>query len=91
MDTTTTPAPKVTPAMIEAATYHPTAVIIQTADGACYTLDRLTAGQADDPTITVLIDHTTALDYVACAGGRLTAAARAATVTLGQQHARGLL
>lgn len=87
----TFPAPRVTAAMLEAATYHQTAVVVQDADGVVFTLDRLTAAQADDETLTVLIEHPAAMDYVACAGGRLTAAARAATTALRMQHARGLL
>jgi hypothetical protein len=84
-------APRITTAILEAATYHPAAVVVQDAEGAVYTLDRLTAAQAADPGLVVLLDHTEAMGYVAAAAGKLSAAARAATVTLGQQHARGLL
>ena len=85
------PAPKVTAAVLEAATYLRTAVVVQDATGAVYTLERLSAAQLDDPDLLVLVDHDAALDYVACAGGKVAAAARAATARLGQQHARGLL
>ena len=85
------PAPKVTAAMLEAATYLRTAVVVQDAQGAVYALERLSAAQLDDPDLLVLVDHDAALDFVACAGGKLAAGARAATVQLGQQHARGLL
>lgn len=83
--------PKVTAPMIELTTMIPTAVVVQDATGAVYALDRLTAAQADDPDLTVLVDHPAALDLVACAGGRLPAAAKLATTVLAAQHARGLL
>ncbi|GAB3349890.1 hypothetical protein [Modestobacter lapidis] len=89
--TTLLPSPRITAAILEAATYARTAVVVQDAHGAVYTLDRLNEAQAADPDLTVLLDHYAAMDYVACSGGRIAAAARAATVTLAQQHARGLL
>jgi len=85
------PAPKITAAIIEAATYSPTAAIVQDADGAVFTLDRLSAAQADDPDLTVLADHAAALDFIAMAGGRVSGGAKMLTALLGQQHARGLL
>lgn len=91
MNLLTVPAPRVTAAMLEAATYIPTAVVVQDATGVVYTLDRLTAAQAEDPDLTVLCDHAAALDAIASTGGRVTAAAKLLTAVLAQQHARGLL
>jgi len=85
------PSPRVAAAVLKAATYSPTAVVVQDAAGAVYALDRLTAAQADDPDLTVLADHATALDVIACAGGRVSGGAKMLTALLGQQHARGLL
>ena len=85
------PAPRVTAAVLEAATYSHTAVVVQDAAGAVYALDRLTAAQADDPDLTVLADHAAALDFIAMAGGRISAGAKMLTALLGQQYTRGLL
>lgn len=87
----TLPSPKIASSMLELVTIISDAVIVQTDDGAVFALDRLTAAQADDPAVTVLVRHDEALDYVARAGGRVSGGARLATATLRAQHDRGLL
>lgn len=83
-------APKITAAMIEAALRFPAGVIVQDDSGATYPLQTLTAAQADDPTICVVLPHEDVEGYFA-ATGKPGAAARLATEVLRSQHARGLL
>lgn len=83
-------APKITAAMIEAALRYPSGVIVQDDSGATYPLQTLTAAQAEDPTICVVIPHEDAEGFLTAAG-KPGAAARLATEVLRSQHARGLL
>lgn len=78
-------ASKITTEVMTTVLRHTTAVIVQDDAGAVRAIVRLSDEQADDPQLIVLLDHYTANDYLAEAGGKIPAAARQATSDLQAQ------
>ncbi|MGY1652862.1 hypothetical protein [Geodermatophilus sp. SYSU D01119] len=71
---------------------HRAGVIVQTDDGEVVGMPHgLTAGQAEDPSLVVVLTHDQAAAHVADAGGRLSTAARLATEQLRAEYALGYL
>lgn len=85
------PAPRITATML-AALITPDAVIVQDADGRTFALpEGMTAIQAEDPTLVVVLTEAEAADYLRKANGKAADAARAASAVLSSLHDRGLL
>ena len=89
--TSTLTAPRITTADMAYLLQHPTGVVVQDGAGATYPLPQLTTVQADDPDVVVLLTASQAEGYAGEAAGKNALAAKAATLDLYAQHARGLL
>lgn len=84
-------APRINAAMLQAALVTRSAVIVQEDSGATYAVERLTAAQADDPNIVVLLDHDQAAGFLRDAMQKPGVAARLATEYLRTLYVRGFL
>ena len=84
-------APRISAAMLQAATVTRSAVIVQEDSGATYAAEHLSPAQLDDPSVVVLLDHDQVAAFLHDAMGKQGVAARLATEYLRTLYVRGFL